>query len=263
MSKREIGYWWVKRPEGPEIVYWTGSEAQCFGTDATLREREITEWISYEGKSPEPKAVDRKDDEQETAVTVVGDCFISLPPGYDVVEDHEDHGTYQARLLPWGGQWTNVPLEAADEAWEHHVTRFKPSLDEAEAKAEKRWGWMVEDAKRARDRLEREHGTWARLSSEEQMRVAENIRDTAFAAWRGQLLADGRWFGLESAAQTLAESMDKRRGQIVKMPPVTVTLIPYDPRHEESATTMPARSTNEEQWRPGKSKAKEIGRAHV
>ena len=370
MSKREIGYWWVKRPEGEEVVYWTGSEVQIFGSDATLREAEV-EWLDpiippssaravgsastdlfasikqrrefFERKKapPCPPAVATdgdgvvidpsqlpigvtsvrlgpgmnahvrlpgESDETMTSTSEPIEPFRGeavpagavLPPGYGMYEDWEEHGTYQTRLMPWAGRWTDSASEAAQEAWAHHKARIKASLEEAEAKAENRWKWMVDDAKRARDRLEREHGTWARLSSDEQMRVAENIRDTAFAAWRGQLLADGRWFGLGSAAQTLAESMDKRRAQITKMPieqdvataveslrevvkdavqqggcplgrpnaiddaiakviaaarlsksestenPVTVTLIPYDPKHGEAATIR------DEQWRPGK-----------
>lgn len=381
--KHEIGYWWVERPEGPEIVYWTGSEAQCFGTDATLREHEISEWTSYEGKAPKPKAagwaaypkvmVDHRellsdavdsrrkhfeaisrtadgqgvvidpealpigvtsvrlgyDSKVEVTFPGVGAestagavarvakqihaataaAYDGVPLGYKVVEDHEEHGTYQARRDPWGGHWTSDKEAAAKEAWDNLRLFADPLIRETEEKAEKRWKWMVEDAKRARDRLEREHGTWARLTSDEQERVAEHLRDSSFTAWRRQLLADGRWFGLEVAAQTLAESMDKRRAQITKMPleqdvmaareilresikeavqqgewhhsrsneiddsiakvisaarlskpeptenPVTVTLIPYDPKHGESATIMPMR-TSDEQWRPGLGKVR-------
>lgn len=382
--KREIGYWWVERPEGPEIIYWTGSEAQCFGADATLREREITEWISYEGKAPKPKAADwseypkvmadrRKQIEEavemadapprtkdgqgvvidpealpigETSVRLgpammvhvsqpaependwaeriaawvpqeakrvivairrsdshggfdlasnvasalrsraveveaspawlhetsslwsveaadidtadvvlavsptaarllknrfgLTDILLNqiethahgevtdavLPPGYEVVEDYEEDGTYQARLLPWGGPWTSEPTAAAGDAWEHYRARIKASLEEAEAKAEKRWKWMVEDSKRARDRLES---------------AAQTLED---AIQRGEWSHSGS-NEIDAAIATVIAAARLSKSESTENP-VTVTLIPYDPKHGEAATIR------DEQWRPGK-----------
>jgi hypothetical protein len=91
----------------------------------------------------------------------------------------------------------------------------------AEREAKKRWKWIAEDAKRARNRLEREYGTWARLHTNEQMRVAENLRNTAFSAWLSQLRAGGMWLGLTAEAERLADAMEKNREIITRaaLPP--------------------------------------------
>jgi hypothetical protein len=98
---------------------------------------------------------------------------------------------------------------------------WKTRFEAAESEAQKRWKWIAEDAKRARNRLEREHGTWARLHTDEQMRVAENLRNTAFSAWLSQLRAGGMWLGLTAEAERLADAMEKNREIITRaaLPP--------------------------------------------
>jgi hypothetical protein len=121
-EKRERGYWWVARPDGEEIVYWTGSEVQLFGTDATLREHEIAEWIKYEGTTIKRGGSDWSEHAKVMASTkghvveaartverfrdlaVANDPRITLPPGcaFMDVEDglsvvvYAAHGTTTA-----------------------------------------------------------------------------------------------------------------------------------------------------------------------
>lgn len=309
MSKRKIGYWWVKRPEGEEVVYWTGSEVQIFGSDATLREAEV-EWLDQiippsgrststdlfasikqrreffdrneaayrrdvaNGTPVESSPVKQANDgidssaawaHQEATdphVSFLGDAApagVVLPPGYGMYEDWEEHGTYQTRLMPWAGRWTDSTSEAAKDAWAHHAARLKFSLKEP--KVEKRiidtprgweWGTTAEILAVTSASRECTRGLIRRASVDGVRLAIEVVYLDGGKVGHWQRVEQGREHEIDAEVlQALLSSREKAEN-----PPVAVTLIPYDPRHGESATIMPARSTNEEQWRPGHSKAK-------
>ena len=289
MSTREVGYWWVSRPDGSEMVYWTGSEAQLFGTDATLREHEISEWIRFEGSTPKPKdsawadypkvmaarrriaGVASKPDgvvidpnllpigttsvllgesievrlpgEPRNATFTLGvpaattmerlvrECTPDpMPPGYDLVEDHEDPGTFQAWRRPWGGTWTMDKEQAAKDAWANLRSIAAPLLRGATAAGHDYptdWGHgqlcMCEPCCEA---SENEAASPAPDDDVLELLGVDHLDPLSAARLLGK---------------RLIEALGKRGA-----PSVTVTTAPYDPARGETVTV------HTEQWRPGK-----------
>lgn len=121
-TKREIGYWWVSRLGAEEVVYWTGSEVQIFGSDATLSEREVT-WL-------EPIEKPVRDDSGAAVPDLAPPC----PP--KVAEIFEKAlGEDYRRLLPKGAAFMNSDVDVAVVVY----ASSKRTLDESR---EAFWDWL-------------------------------------------------------------------------------------------------------------------------
>lgn len=266
-STREVGYWWVARPEGSEMVYWTGSEAQLFGTDATLREHEITEWIRFEGRAPKPKGsewaahlkvmADRKR-KHETVVAALAANLIddestaaaTLPPAYELHEDHEEHGTFQAWRRPWASPWTTDKEQAAKDAWANLRYIAAPLLLVPAAEQAVTydfptdWGHgkqcMCDDCCEA---SEDEAAPPAPDDEVLELLGVDHLDPLAAARVLGKRLVEA--LGFRAKHEALLNTL---RGALLaeESPAVTVTQAPYDPTKGESVTI------HTEQWRPGK-----------